>query len=129
MPEPGAIICFVEDSDIDFEMAALAARRVRPDAELRRSTTFHDAVRTLTDDKLTLIVLDINLPDGNGIDVLRRLRLLGLSESVSVVVFSTSTNPAEKQEALEAGADEFVHKPASSPEYLDAVGRIVQRWT
>ncbi|MCA9108778.1 MAG: response regulator [Planctomycetaceae bacterium] len=129
MSHKDTLICFVEDSDIDFEMAVLAIRRVCPDAEVRRATTFHDAVRTLTDEDLTLIVLDINLPDGNGIDVLRRLRRIGMSEDVAIVVFSTSANPVEQDEAIAAGANEFVTKPTNSEEYLTRVSQFVSRWT
>ncbi len=123
------LVCFVEDSDIDFEMAVLATRRVDPTIEVRRVTSFHDAVRSLTDDSLSLIVLDINLPDGNGLDILRRLKKIGIADSVSIVVFSTSTNPAERSEAIEAGADEYVSKPTDSRNYLERVEEFVSRWT
>ncbi|QDU62778.1 KDP operon transcriptional regulatory protein KdpE [Planctomycetes bacterium Pan216] len=122
------MICFVEDSDIDFEMALLATRRVRPDAEVRRCVTFHDAVRTLGDADLSLIVLDMNLPDGNGLEVLRHLRNLGMREEVSVVVFSTSANPNDREGALQAGANEYVQKPSRTEVFLEAVGTFVERW-
>ncbi|MDT8854094.1 diguanylate cyclase [Paracoccaceae bacterium Fryx2] len=58
-----------------------------------------------------LILLDLMLPDMNGIDVLRRLRGDAVTRDIPVVVFSASPDPEAKMQALLAGADDFLCKP------------------
>ena len=57
--------------------------------------------------KPDLIVLDLNVPKVSGLEVLRRYG----PTDVPVVVFSSSQNPFEMQDALKLGAKEFVRKP------------------
>lgn len=62
-----------------------------------------------------LAVLDLGLPDGDGVDVCRRLRDFS---DVPVIVLSVETTDHRKIEALGAGADDFVTKPFSMGELL-----------
>lgn len=69
------------------------------------------------------VVLDLGLPDLDGIEVLRRLREWSI---VPVVVLSVRDGEAEKVTALDAGADDFVTKPFSTAELLARL-RAAQR--
>jgi DNA-binding response OmpR family regulator len=70
-----------------------------------------------------LILLDLNLPMVSG------SRFLARSKPVApVVVFSSSSNPADIQESTELGAKEFVQKPTDLEEYAERVSRIVRDW-
>ena len=68
--------------------------------------------------KPDLLVLDLGLPDGNGIDLIRDLR--GWS-SVPVIVLSARTGDDDKIAALDAGADDYLIKPFSVGELLARV--------
>lgn len=70
-----------------------------------------------------LVVLDLGLPDGDGIEVCRRLREFS---KVPVIVLSVETTDHRKIEALDAGADDFVTKPFSMGELLARL-RAAQR--
>lgn len=70
-----------------------------------------------------LVVLDLGLPDGDGIEVCRRLREFS---EVPVIVLSVETTDHRKIEALDAGADDFVTKPFSMGELLARL-RAAQR--
>lgn len=118
-------IAFVEDSDLDFEMAVRAVRSVAPEAKILRGQTFHDAVRILAEPDLRLLVLDINLPTCSGLDILRRFQKLDEAKRIKVVVFSTSNNPADRTAALDAGAVAYHEKPSNTREYLDTVAAFV----
>jgi two-component system KDP operon response regulator KdpE len=61
------------------------------------------------------IILDLGLPDMDGVDVIRRVREWS---SVPIIVLSARTNEAEKIEALDAGADDYVEKPFGAGELL-----------
>jgi two-component system KDP operon response regulator KdpE len=65
-----------------------------------------------------VVILDLGLPDLDGIDVCRRLREWS---SVPVIVLSAEGADDRKVEALDAGADDYVTKPFSMPELLARV--------
>jgi CheY-like chemotaxis protein len=70
-----------------------------------------------------LILLDLNLPRVSGSWFLARSR-----PKVPVVVFSSSSNPADIRESVELGVKEFVQKPSDLQQYADRVCRIVRDW-
>jgi two-component system KDP operon response regulator KdpE len=71
-----------------------------------------------------LVVLDLGLPDMDGVDVIRRLR--GWS-SVPIIVLSGRAGSADKVAALDAGADDYVTKPFGVDELLARVRAATRR--
>ena len=74
--------------------------------------------------KPDLVVLDLGLPDGNGIDFIRDFR--GWS-SVPVIVLSARADETDKIEALDAGADDYLTKPFGVGELLARVRATLRR--
>ncbi|MBC7717651.1 MAG: two-component system response regulator KdpE [Pseudorhodobacter sp.] len=74
--------------------------------------------------KPDLVVLDLGLPDGNGIDLIRDLR--GWS-AIPVIVLSARVGETDKIEALDAGADDFLIKPFSVGELMARVRAALRR--
>jgi len=71
-----------------------------------------------------LMVLDLGLPDGDGVDVIRGLR--GWS-SIPVIVLSARSTEADKVQALDAGADDYLVKPFGAAELLARVRAQLRR--
>ena len=71
-----------------------------------------------------LIVLDLGLPDMDGVDVIRRLRTW---TPVPIVVLSGRSTSNDKVDALDAGADDYVTKPFSLDELLARVRAVTRR--
>ena len=67
-----------------------------------------EALQVLGRDKVDLVILDLGLPDGDGLDVIRKLRP---DSQVPVIVLSSRDDEHGKVEALDAGADDYVTKP------------------
>jgi CheY-like chemotaxis protein len=74
-------------------------------------------------DQFDLILLDIQLPKRNGLDVCRNLRARGLR--MPIVALSASVLPEEVARTKEAGFDEFLSKPISPHDLRAAVRRVV----
>jgi two-component system KDP operon response regulator KdpE len=74
--------------------------------------------------KPDLVVLDLGLPDGNGVDFIRDFR--GWS-SVPVIVLSARVDETDKIEALDAGADDYLTKPFGVGELLARVRATLRR--
>lgn len=71
-----------------------------------------------------LVILDLGLPDMNGIDVVRRLRANG---DVPIIILSARTDEREKIRALDAGADDYLTKPFGVGELLARVRAALRR--
>ncbi|HXJ89340.1 MAG TPA: response regulator [Candidatus Binatia bacterium] len=69
--------------------------------------TWMTALRSTPD----LILLDINMPGGTGIEVLKRLRLSSKTQQIPVIVVSSEEKTATEATARELGALDFLHKP------------------
>jgi two-component system, OmpR family, KDP operon response regulator KdpE len=74
--------------------------------------------------KPDLLLVDLGLPDGDGLKVIRRVRAWS---PVPVIVLSARTMEEEKIAALDVGADDYVTKPFSAPELLARVRAALRR--
>ena len=79
--------------------------------ETIQSATGETALRLARSERPDLILLDVQLPDMNGIDVCRRLRADPAICTIPVVMLTTNTDTATRVAALKAGADDFLAKP------------------
>jgi CheY-like chemotaxis protein len=72
-----------------------------------------------------LIILDLNLPRHDGIEVLERIRATPGLREVPVAIFSSSDSPQDRAGAEKLGADRFIPKPCTLDEFL-LVGRDIK---
>ncbi|WP_324198032.1 response regulator [Nocardia beijingensis] len=92
--------------------------------EVITAATGGAALRAAADRHPDVVVLDLGLPDMDGIEVLAGLR--GWT-SAPVIVLSARTDSADKVEALDAGADDYVTKPFGMDELLARLRAAVRR--
>ena len=69
------------------------------------------AGEALAEDRFDLLILDINLPDGSGLDLLRQVRAEG--DSTPVILLTANDLELDEVTGLEAGADDYITKPFS----------------
>ena len=72
-----------------------------------------------------MVLLDLMLPDGNGIDLLKRLRADRKNNSLKVVILSAKRMTMDKIEGLDSGADDYIEKPF---DILELISRINARF-
>jgi len=82
------------------------------------------ALRIMAERAPDVVVLDLGLPDMDGIEVLRRIRTTSM---VPVIVLSARQESDDKVEALDAGADDYVTKPFGMDEFLARVRAATRR--
>lgn len=83
--------------------------------EVHEATSGKDAILQTVNLQPELIILDLGLPDTNGIEVTKRIREW---TSIPIIILSVQNEDADKIKALDAGADDYVTKPFSVGELL-----------
>jgi DNA-binding NarL/FixJ family response regulator len=82
-----------------------------------------DAVEKARALKPDLIVMDLSMPDINGLEASRLIRLF--APRIKIVVFSMHESPQVRQDCRAAGADAFVSKSASEDDLIDAIRSLL----
>lgn len=72
-----------------------------------------------------IIILDLTMPVMNGLEAARRIR--SLAPKTKIIVFSLHDGNRAKEEALQAGADAFLHKTAISEDILKTVAAVMDK--
>ena len=99
--------------------SALTARGYR----VTQATTGQSAIDTVAIDPPDAVVLDLRLPDLDGVEVCRRLRTWS---TVPIIVLSADGLDRRKVEALDEGANDYVTKPYSTPELLARLRAVLR---
>ncbi|HZO62839.1 MAG TPA: response regulator transcription factor [Gaiellaceae bacterium] len=112
-------VLLVEDEDAIAEPLAEALRR--EGFEIERVAT---ASAALAAEEPDLVLLDLRLPDGDGLDVCRQLRA---RSSVPIIVVTARGEEADRVVGLELGADDYVVKPFGSRELVARIRAVTRR--
>lgn len=83
-----------------------------------------EAMRAIVANKPDVMILDLGLPDMDGLDIIRQIRAFS---DMPIVVVSARDQDKEKIEALDAGADDYLTKPFSINELLARIRVILRR--
>ncbi len=92
------------------------------DAEIYDASSSEAAQAIFGAEKPELVVLDLNLPGGSGLALLRRL--LSMEPRTRVLIFSMHGSPAYVMRAMQAGASGYITKAASADELLEAIQKV-----
>jgi len=93
-------------------------------AEALEAATGLEAIEQLAVARIHLVVLDLNMPDMHGIDVLRFIRRQPRYRELPVIVLTTRGDDASRETAVEAGATTYMTKPFT-PQTLAAAVRTL----
>jgi two-component system, chemotaxis family, response regulator Rcp1 len=119
-------VFLVEDNPADVLLVRVALAQFPYPVRLEVAKDGEEALRKLKspDFEPQLIILDLNMPRVDGQTVLRQIQ----RHKIPIVIFSSTQNKTEVQNALELGAREYVQKPIGFEPYANAVKGIVARW-
>jgi len=115
-------VLVIED-DLPLRRALRTSLRARS-FEVIESGTAEEGLVVIADRRPDVVLLDLGLPDLDGIDALRRMRSFS---KVPVVVLTARDRQHDKIAALDAGADDYVTKPFDVEELLARVRAVLRR--
>ena len=86
-----------------------------------------DFFRAIAEERPDLILLDIMLPDLDGMEILRRLKANAATKSVPVIMVTAKTSEIDKVKGLDNGADDYITKPFGIMELISRVKALLRR--
>lgn len=125
----GGYILLVEDNDDDVTLTVSALkRRVKKRVEVCRDGP--EALEFLAAQPLLpgLILLDLKLPKLDGIEVLKRLRAEPRTQSVPVVMLTSSSRRSDMDAAAAAGANSYMVKAVDYQQFTKDIEQLATRW-
>ena len=124
MTEPSSVAVLVED-ELQIRRFVRAALETENWRVFEAQTVKQGLIEAGTR-KPDVVILDLGLPDGDGVDLIRDLRTWS---AVPVIVLSARVDETDKIEALDAGADDYLTKPFGVGELLARVRAVLRRKT
>jgi CheY-like chemotaxis protein len=122
-------LLLVEDNPDDAALTEMALRETR--ARLEVAASAQEALDYLfnnMDAAPAVVLLDLRLPDADGLEVLRRIRANDRTSLIPVVILTSSMVPDDVTSAYRAGASSFVRKPIEFEQFKDLVRQIATYW-
>jgi two-component system response regulator len=128
-------ILLVEDNPKD---EALTLRAIKKNNIANAVTVVHDGAEALDylfgdraagrDALPHLILLDLKLPNVDGLEVLRRIRAEPRTQLLPVVVLTTSTEEIDRLASYRLGANSYIRKPVDFAQFVEAVNQLGLYW-
>ena len=117
-------ILIVED-EVDAAML-LGKRLSKNEFEVLTANDVPKSIEILQKEKIDLVILDLMLPAGGGITVLKSLRGDARTSSIPVIVLTASHSPGYKQKILEEGVEAFMEKPYEPAELIKTIKDLLK---
>lgn len=80
-----------------------------------------EALELVRDIVPDLIILDIMMPEIDGVEVCKRMRLMDNIKNIPIVMFSAKLSAIDKKESFDAGADGFITKPFNARGFISGI--------
>ena len=132
------IILVVEDDEDDYFLIASTLKHTKFDCDVRwvqngeeamsyllRQNEWQDPIKSPSP---SLILLDINLPRKNGLEVLQEIQKNPSLKNLLTVVFTSSKNKANIAAAYDFGANSYVQKPSQIDQFTKGLQLIMRYW-
>ena len=121
-PGPQASLLYIEDNEVNL-LIVEALMHQRPDLRFLSACDGLSGVAVAQTERPCLILVDMQLPDIDGDEVLRRLRADPATAAIHCIALSANAMPEDIRAALQAGFDAYWTKPLDIPAFLQALAQ------
>lgn len=131
-------ILLIEDNPDDIEFIKRAIEQDGHETQLITIMNGQDAMDLLNNQgryennhtpNFDLVVLDINLPQVNGLELLKQMRQdSNISKTTPIIIFTSSKDPNDIRTAGEYGANSYIQKPISYIKFEQVMHVIIKYW-
>jgi DNA-binding response OmpR family regulator len=113
-------VLVVEDNEA---IRSLLSRLLQRRGYLVVPVTSGEAALEVAGDGFDVVLLDVGLPDMNGLEVCRRIRAEAMTATLPIVIMTGRAEPGDIRDGLAAGADDFVTKPFDADDLMARLNR------
>lgn len=130
-------VLFIEDNDMDFELAKRAFRLAKLNNRILRHSTSDEALKMLDKsaagtlspkERPSLIFLDLNMPDLNGQELLRIIRADATMQNIPIIILSGQSDQITIDTLYGMGANSFMIKPMNFDDLIAFFQLIREYW-
>jgi CheY-like chemotaxis protein len=118
-------ILLVEDNEMNRDM--LSRRLVRRGYEVQIAEDGESGIRMALDSLPDLILMDLSLPDIDGLEATRRLKADARTSHVPIIVLTAHAMLGDRQQALAAGGDDYDIKPVEIERLVGKIRALLER--
>ncbi len=97
----------------------------RPSIKIISAETVAEGVQQAKKHQPDLVLMDVHLPDGSGMDALKQMQAFKETANIPVVALSNLATQLQIEEGLKEGFKYYITKPIDVPEFLETVDRIL----
>jgi DNA-binding response OmpR family regulator len=119
-------VLIVEDADLPMQ-AILQVFSLRGGFQPAVSRSAREALETLKTQTFDLILLDLGLPDMDGLEVCRMLKENPATTDIPIIILTARSSTSEKIAGLEMGADDYIAKPFDPGELIARINVVLRR--
>lgn len=120
-----ALIYIVEDDKNIREIESFALKNTG--YEIEDFECAKDFYHALSQKKPDIILLDIMLPDEDGLEIVRKLRVSAETKNIPIILVTAKTSEIDKVKGLDIGADDYMTKPFGVMELISRVKALLRR--
>ncbi len=119
-------ILIADDSPASRSLVA-AALADMPGVEIARVSSGVEAMKLIATTSFDLVLTDVNMPDINGLELLRFIKTTEHLRTTPVLLISTDVAQQDRARALSLGADDYLTKPFTTEQLRQAISRLLNR--
>ena len=119
-------ILIVEDSATMRSLLASALTDLGTPVEITEAASGFEALRLLPREPFDLILTDINMPDINGLELVRFIRDSETHKRTPLVIISTDGREADRDRGIKLGADAYLTKPFEPEQLVEIVRTLIK---
>ena len=117
------VFLIVDDHSVVRQGVALIIKELFLNAKVHMAGNFKDTLKVLSEVKFDLLILDINFPDGNSINVLTEIK--AIQPDLKILIFSAYDENIYAMRYLNAGASGYLNKETTEDEMKNAINTMI----
>lgn len=116
-------VLIIEDNEDNLYMIKFILEHNQMEVTWAQNGT--EGIEFILKEDFDLVLMDIQLPDINGLDVTQKIRQLIPGKNLPIVAISSYAMPGDKQKAIKAGCTGYIEKPINPETIMDEINRFL----
>ncbi len=117
-------ILIVEDSETTRSFIRAVIEEIK-DFNIIEAASGFEALKILPQEKFNLIITDINMPDINGLELIRFVKTNPLYKDIPLIIVTTERGEEDRKKGMSLGASAYITKPFKADELKEAIKKVL----